>query len=161
VDIAVAVFCALAHNAVMTLHLVKLCVGAASLEDLAAWQSENRQRKTSNGTRCVYHPTYQSPKKQVELLDGGSLYWVMRGIILVRQKLVGFEDGNKDDGTPCCHILLAPPLIPVRPTPRRAFQGWRYLDADDAPPDLKSGKRDQVAAMPPAMRKTLADLGLI
>jgi hypothetical protein len=161
VDSPVAVFPAVEQNVSMTLHLVKLCVGAASVEDLAAWQGENRQRKLRDGTRCVYHPTHQSPKKQDELLDGGSLYWVMRGIILVRQKLVGFEDGSKKDGTPCCLLLLAPPLIPVRPTPRRAFQGWRYLDADDAPPDLRSGKRDQVAAMPAAMRKTLADLGLI
>jgi hypothetical protein len=145
----------------MTLHLVKLCVGATSIEDLAAWQKQNRRRKTRDGKACVYHPTYQSPKRQAELLDGGSLYWVMRGIILVRQTLVGLKEGTKDDGTPCCHILLAPPLIPVRPTPRRAFQGWRYLDADDAPADLKSGKRDQIAVMPAEMRKRLADLGLI
>jgi len=145
----------------MTLHLVKLCVGAASIEDLSAWQAENRQRKSRDGKTCAYHTTHQSPKRQAELLDGGSLYWVIRGVILVRQKLVGFEDGSKDDGTPCCLLLLAPPLIQVRPTPRRAFQGWRYLESADAPADLKSGKRDQVASMPAEMRKRLADLGLI
>lgn len=145
----------------MTLHLVKLCVGATSIEDLATWQRAHRRRKTREGKPCVYHPTYQSPKKQAELLDGGSLYWVMRGTILVRQRLVGIEDGTKDDGTPCCHLLLDLGLTPVRPTPRRAFQGWRYLDDDDAPPDLKPGKKDQVAMMPMEMRKKLADLGLI
>ena len=144
----------------MTLHLVKLCVGATSIEDLEAWQRENRQCKTHGG-KAFYHPTYQFPKRRDELLDGGSLYWVIRGTILVRQKLVSLDDGTRDDGTPCCHLVLAPPLIPVRPTPRRAFQGWRYLDDDDAPPDLKAGKRDQVAVMPAEMRKKLADLGLI
>ena len=145
----------------MTLHLVKLCVGASSIEDLSEWQSRHRQRKHRDGKVCVFHSTYQFPKKQDELLDGGSLYWVIRGTILVRQSLIGFEQGTKEDGKPCCLLLLAPPLIPVRPTPRRAFQGWRYLEAADAPPDLKSGKKDQVALMPVAMRKTLANLGLI
>ena len=135
----------------MTLHLVKLCVGASSIEDLADWQRENRQCKSRDGQACVYHPTYQFPKRRDDLLDGGSLYWVIKGTILVRQKL----------GTPCCHTQLALPLIPVRPTPRRAFQGWRYLEDDDAPPDLKGGKRDQVAVMPAEMRKKLADLGLL
>jgi hypothetical protein len=149
------------HNTRMTLHLVKLCVGATSIEDLAAWQAQHRLRKTRDGKACVYHPTYQSPKRGADLLDGGSLYWVIRGTILVRQKLVGLEDGKKDDGTPCCHILLDPALIPVRPTPRRAFQGWRYLEDADAPPDIRSGKRDQVAMMPTEMKKKLADLGLL
>ena len=145
----------------MTLHLVKLCVGASTIEDLAAWQTEHRPYKTHDGKRCVYHRTFQSPKRTTELLDGGSIYWVMKGVILVRQKLVGFEDGAKDDGTPCCLLLFAPPLIPVRPSPRRAFQGWRYLSADDAPPDLAPGKSDQIASMPADMRKKLADLCLI
>lgn len=145
----------------MTLHLVKLCVGATSIEDLADWQATNRQRKTRGGKPCVYHTTFQTPKRQAELLDGGSLYWVMRGTILVRQQLVGFEDGTKDDGSPCCLILLAPALITVRPTPRRAFQGWRYLPVDDAPTDLKRGARDEVSEMPAGMRQALANLGLI
>lgn len=145
----------------MTLHLVKLCVGASTIEDLAAWQSEHRRHKASDGKRYVYHRTFQSPKRQAELLDGGSIYWVMKGVILVRQKLAGFEDGTKDDGSPCCLLLLTPELIPVRPTPRRAFQGWRYLSADDAPPDLAEGKGGQIASMPADMRKKLAELGLI
>jgi hypothetical protein len=151
----------LEHHTRMTLHLVKLCVGATSIDDLADWQRHNHRRKTRDGKPCVYHPTHQSPKRGTELLDGGSLYWVIRGIILVRQKLIGLEEGTKDDGTPCCDILLAPELFPVRPTPRRAFQGWRYLEADDAPPDLKKTKGNQIAAMPAEMRKTLAALGLI
>ncbi len=145
----------------MTLNLVKLCVGVATIEELAAWQTEHRQRKSRGGVACAYHRTFQTPKREADLLDGGSMYWVIKGIILVRQRLVGFEQGTKDDGSACCTIMLAPELVPVRPTPRRAFQGWRYLDAADAPPDLKSGKTDQIAAMPAEMRKKLVDLGLI
>ncbi|MBS0234489.1 MAG: DUF1489 domain-containing protein [Proteobacteria bacterium] len=145
----------------MTLHLVKLCVGVSTIEDLAAWQTEHRRRKSRDGIDCAYHRTFQTPKRHAELLDGGSIYWVIRGIILVRQKLVGFEEGTKEDGSACCTLMLDRSLVPVRPTPRRAFQGWRYLDAADAPADLKSGKKDQIASMPADMRKKLADLGLI
>ncbi|MFT3730296.1 MAG: DUF1489 domain-containing protein [Hyphomicrobium sp.] len=145
----------------MTLHLVKLCVGVSAVDELAAWQTEHRRRKSRDGIDCAYHRTFQTPKRQAELLDGGSIYWVIRGVILVRQKLIGFEEGARDDGSACCNLMFDPALVLVRPTPRRAFQGWRYLDAADAPPDLKSGKKGQVAAMPAAMRKKLADLGLI
>ena len=147
----------------MPLHIVKLCVGALSIEDLAQWQAarlaEQKRVKTKNPQ--IFHTTFQAPKRQVELLDGGSLYWVIKGIILVRQRLVGFAEGVKDDGKPACKLLLDATLVPVRPVPRRPFQGWRYLDADAAPPDLKLGAHDTVAEMPAAMRKELAGLGLL
>ena len=145
----------------MTLNLVKLCVGVTTIEELSAWQTDHRRRWSQGGVDCAYHRTFQTPKRQAELLDGGSIYWVIRGIILVRLKLIGFEDGTKDDGSACCTMMFDRTLVQVRPTPRRAFQGWRYLDASDAPPDIKSGKTDEIALMPPEMRKTLADLGLI
>ncbi|MBS0253146.1 MAG: DUF1489 domain-containing protein [Proteobacteria bacterium] len=145
----------------MTLNLVKLCVGVSTIEDLAVWQREHRLRKSKDGVDCAYHRTFQTPKRQAELLDGGSIFWVIRGVIMVRQKLVGFEEGTKEDGSACCTLMFDRTLVPVRPTPRRAFQGWRYLDASDAPPDLRKGKTDQIAAMPAEMRKKLADLGLI
>ena len=145
----------------MTLHLVKLCVGAASIEDLAAWQSGRlaAQRKAGERPR-LFHATFQMPKREADLLDGGSLYWVIKGVIQVRQRLLGFEEGTKADGSRCCLILLDPTLVPVRPVPRRAFQGWRYLDAADAPPDLGKGGKD-VASLPPKMRRDLAELGLL
>jgi hypothetical protein len=145
----------------MALHMIKLCVGADSIEDLAAWQAAHRQRKIKNGKRCVFHTTFQFPKRQDELLDGGSLYWVIKGTILVRQPLAGFDQGTKEDGSPCCLILLDPALIPVRPTPRRPFQGWRYLAASDVPPDIRAGSKDETAIMPAQMRKALAGLGLL
>lgn len=146
----------------MTLHLIKLCVGAVGIEDLAHWQRGRiAARKKAGQSPLPYHTTYQTPKRQEELLAGGSLYWVMKGLITVRQKIAGFENGSKEDGTPCCVVLLEPELVPVRPVPRRAFQGWRYLAADDAPEDLTDAAGDGLAAMPPRMRKALAELCLI
>ncbi|MGQ0672926.1 MAG: DUF1489 family protein [Hyphomicrobium sp.] len=145
----------------MSLNLIKLCVGAASIEDLAAWQSANRRFKAKGGGMRVFHTTFQTPKRQAELLNGGSLYWVVKGLVQCRQRLVGFDVGAKDDGSPCCLLLLDPAIVPVRPVSRKAFQGWRYLDAADAPADLGSGSSDDLTAMPPKLRKELASLGLI
>ena len=145
------------------LHLIKLSVGTDLIEDLAAWQAERlRQEKASGiGKPQLFHRTGQRPKRETELLDGGSIYWVIKGVIQVRQRLAGLAEGTRPDGRPCCLILLEQPLVRVRPTPRRAFQGWRYLDADDAPSDIDARQLDNMAAMPPQMRKDLAELGLI
>lgn len=144
------------------LHLVKLCVGAESIEDLANWQvTYPGFKKGKSGRRRIFHTTFQAPKRQSELLDGGSLYWVIKGFVQARQQLIGFDDGHKEDGSPCCLLLLDPQIVAVRPQPRKAFQGWRYLPADDAPPDLAEGASDTLATMPPKLRKELAVLGLI
>lgn len=146
----------------MPLHLIKLCVGAASIEDLASWQAANRQfTKKIRGTPAVFLTTFQTPKRTDDLLDGGSLYWVIKGLVQARQRLVGFQDGLKEDGSPCCLLLLDPKIVAVRPVPRRAFQGWRYLSADDAPADLAAGADDCLASLPPKLRKELAQLFLI
>lgn len=145
----------------MTLHLVKLCVGAGSVEELAAWQQERfaNERKAGKSAR-IFHRTFQTPKREAELLDGGSLYWVIKGVIQARQKLIGLEEGRKADGSRCCLILLHPQLVSVRPVPRRAFQGWRYLDPAEAPPDLTRADHD-IAAMPAKLRRELAELCLL
>ncbi len=145
------------------IHLIKLSVGTESIEDLAHWQTERLAQSTAAGEKKpqLFHRTGQRPKRDADLLDGGSIYWVIKGVIQARQKLVGFGEGVRPDGRPCCHILLARELIPVRPTKRRAFQGWRYLEADDAPPDLGARSSTDLAAMPPQMRKELAELGLL
>lgn len=147
----------------MALHLVKLCVGADSIDDLRDWQCERlkARRKAGEKRPQIYHRTFQTPKRREELLDGGSLYWVIKGVIQVRQPLIGIEEGTRDDGTPCCHLVLKNELVPVRPVPRRAFQGWRYLDAADAPPDLDGKSAGDIVEMPPKLRKDLADLGLL
>lgn len=145
------------------LHLVKLSVGTDSIEDLAGWQAERLgQMKASGDSKPrLFHRTGQRPKREADLLDGGSIYWVIKGMILARQRLIGFDEGTRPDGRACCLILLEKDLIPVRPTPRRAFQGWRYLEADDAPQDLDARLVDDLAGMPPQMRKDLAELGLL
>lgn len=146
----------------MTLHLVKLCVGAVSIEDLAQWQSERiAEAEKSCRSPALFHTTFQTPKRQAELLDGGSLYWVIKGAIQVRQRLVGFGEGKKDDGSPCCLLLLDPALVAVKPQPRRAFQGWRYLAAGDAPTDLAGSGEGALSDLPERMRRELAELGLI
>lgn len=147
----------------MTIHIIKLCVGADSIDDLAEWQKSRRAlHKRLYGSEEFWHTTRMVPKRQPDVLDGGSIYWVIKGVIQVRQRITGFGEGTKEDGTSCCLIKLDPTLVPVRPVPRKPFQGWRYLSVDDAPPDLPPGSRhDELAKMPPKMRQELAELGLL
>lgn len=146
----------------MTLHLIKLCVGCDAIEELAAWQVERLKQMKAEGVKPeLFHRTFQTPKRRDELLAGGSLYWVIKGIVAVRQKLLDLREGIKPDGTPCCLLILDRKLVPVRPVPRRAFQGWRYLSGDEAPEDLAGRKADGLARMPPKLRRELAELGLI
>lgn len=147
----------------MPLHLIKLCVGCDSVEDLAAWQAERlrQRRKAGEKKPRLFHRTFQMPKRRDELIKGGSLYWVIKGIVQVRQPLLDITEGTKEDGTPCCLLILKNELVTVRPTPRRAFQGWRYLTDEEAPPDLKGRSADGIVAMPPRLRKQLAELGLL
>jgi hypothetical protein len=147
----------------MPLHLIKLCVGCDSIEDLASWQLERIRQMKAAGTKPeLFHRTFQMPKRKDELLAGGSLYWVIKGIVQVRQALADVREGSKPDGTPCCLLILDRKLVPVRPVPRRAFQGWRYLSHEEAPGDLSRGRAgDGLAQMPPKLRKELAELGLI
>jgi hypothetical protein len=147
----------------MALHIIKLSVGTTCIEDLASWQLERLAKQKAAGVKKprLFHTTFQSPKRRADVLDGGSIYWVIKGLISVRQRLIGFDEGVKEDGKPCCLLLLDPTLVPVRPTPRRAFQGWRYLDDEDVPRDLGAGDKNSIAEMPLAMRKELAGLGLL
>lgn len=146
----------------MTVHMIKLSVGSGSVENLAAWQKKHRTKHfPSLKRRCAYHTTRQRPKRQDELLAGGSIYWVIKGVIQVRQKLLGFETMKKSDGVPSCALLLDPELIVVEPQPRRAFQGWRYLDVDDAPGDLDASGVTRFGDMPLALRQELAALCLL
>jgi hypothetical protein len=147
----------------MPLHLIKLCVGCDSVEELAAWQAERLRlrRKAGEKKPRLFHRTFQTPKRREELIEGGSLYWVIKGIVQVRQPLLDITEGTKEDGTPCCMLILKIGLVTVRPMPRRAFQGWRYLSHDEAPSDLKGRSADGIIAMPPKLRKQLAELGLL
>ncbi len=145
----------------MTVHLVKLCVGVDDVADLARWQKKRRaERRAKKLKRPLIHRTRSTPKRAEELLDGGSLYWVIKGVILVRQRLIAIEPGRRDDGSPCCELALHSELVRTLPRPMRAFQGWRYLEAKGAPADLGAGGAG-LAAMPPKLIEELRALGLL
>jgi len=145
----------------MPLHLIKLSVGAESLKDLEDWiKLRLKQNPAKGAARRHVHVTRMTPKRETELLDGGSIYWVIKGELAARQRLTAIEPFRDQDGIARCRLLMEPKLIPVRPRPVRPFQGWRYLPAEDAPPDLGS-RADAVAEMPEPMRRELRDLGLL
>ena len=145
----------------MPLHLIKLCVGCDSVQDLKDWIKEQLARKKKSGEAAEhFHRTRMVPKRADELLDGGSLYWVIRGEMLCRERILGIVPFTDKDGIGRCRIVLDGKVQLVQPRPFRAFQGWRYLDAKDAPPDLDRaapGARN----MPEQMRRELRELGLL
>ena len=146
----------------MTVHLVKLCVGIGSVQDLRDWQAGRLASLAQAGeTVELCHRTLQTPRRRDELLDGGSLYWVINGVILARQRIVDLKETTKDDGRTCCGIVLDPQLVATRPHPRRAFQGWRYLEAADAPKDVPALEADDDDMPPSGMREELRELRLI
>ena len=145
----------------MTVHLVKLCVGCDTVQDLKDWQDHRlKQLKRAGKTPELCHRTLQAPRRREEVLDGGSLYWVIRGVILVRQRIIDLRPDTKDDGIACCGIVLDRELVATRAQARRAFQGWRYLPAADAPADLRVVGEDE-GDMPKTMRADLRELRLI
>jgi hypothetical protein len=145
----------------MTVHLVKLCVGCDTVKELADWQVERLKRlKRERKQVELCHRTLQTPKRREEILDGGSLYWVIKGFVLVRQRILDLRPDTKDDGTACCGVVLDKELVTTRAQPRRAFQGWRYLEAADAPRDMKAYEAED-DEMPPRMRDDLRELRLI
>jgi hypothetical protein len=138
----------------MPLNLVKLCVGVSEIDELERWIKDWRA-----GRETLDHTTRMFPKRRDEILAGGSLYWVIRGLILCRQPIAGLVAVTGADGIERCRIDFKPRIIPVHPVPRRAFQGWRYLEAADSPPDLPNGAK--AAGMPEKMRRELSELGLL
>jgi hypothetical protein len=143
----------------MPLHLIKLCVGADSIEDLVAWQTDRLAAKKRAGEELLLkHTTRQMPKRRDEILAGGSLYWVIKGVLCCRQTIVDLRAFRDAEGIERCDICLAPDTIRVNPRPRGPFQGWRYLEPKDAPPDLDM--RGGIAEMPDALRMELQRLGV-
>jgi len=140
------------------IHLQKLSVGSESIDTLAAWQKHVAARRLKKGLSPVHeHVTRMFPKQKEALLDGGSIYWVIKGLIQCRNRIVALEEVRKKDGTKACSIQMDPELIAVIPTPKRPFQGWRYLQPDAAPTDLTdvTGGKD----LPPELRSKLVDIG--
>jgi hypothetical protein len=143
------------------LHLLKLCVGVDSVKELSDWIKQRAKEKKKRGEKPEHtHVTRMVPKRAEELTDGGSLFWVIRGEILCRERLLAVRPFTDKDGIGRCRLVLDGKPVLVQPRPFRAFQGWRYLSAKDAPADL-----DRAAPgarhMPEQMRRELRELGLL
>jgi hypothetical protein len=139
----------------MTLHLRKLCVGVESVEQLQDYQARRLKRRER-----LRHDTRMMPTRRDEILDGSSLYWIIKGLIQVRQPIVDITQETDADGRGFARLHLGSALVRVVPRGHRPFQGWRYLDAADAPADLAAagaGGDD----LPPVLQAELRALGIL
>ncbi len=141
----------------MALHMIKLCVGVDTVDELQEWQVKRAKERAKKGKPAnPFHDTRMHPKRADEMLDGGSLYWVIKHFTIVRQRIVGFETVKDKDGKPMCRIHLDPDLVRTKPRKKRPFQGWRYLEPGDAPADL-DGKGPALSAdLEQALKEALA-----
>ncbi len=138
------------------LHIIKLAVGVS---DIAHLQSIQAQRLLTDPP--LRHWTRNSPRRVAEVIDGGSMYWVISGALLVRQRITDIVADTWDDGSACVAFVLDPELVPVEGRPTKAFQGWRYLNAADAPPDITRVAAAGADRLPPEMAAELRALGLL
>jgi len=145
----------------MPLHLIKLCVGCDSVADLESWIKQKLKALKTGAKREHIHTTRMVPKRADDLTAGGSLYWVIRGEIAAREKIVAIEPFRDKDGIGRCRLVMQPKVIAVSPRPMRPFQGWRYFTEDAAPPDLTRAAAGSIATMPEPLRRELRDLGLL
>lgn len=140
-----------------TINLIKLSVGTESPETLAAWQASARA-KGPDGLPC--HVTRMWPKREVEILNGGSIYWVIKGMIQCRQRILRLDEVLGSDGIRRCAIVLEPELHRTAQAQRRPFQGWRYLKVEDSPPDLPKGRAAE-EQLPPELSAALSEIGVL
>jgi hypothetical protein len=140
-----------------SINLIKLCVGAESVESQIAWQATTRARTADGLPR---HVTRMWPKRADELLNGGSLYWVIKGQVQCRQRIVRLDEVIGNDGIRRCGIVFEPEIIRTQSALRRPFQGWRYLQAEDAPPDLPTGRSSE-DTLPDDLNRALAEIGVL
>lgn len=139
-----------------TIHLIKLSVGTTDEADLAAWYRDKRSQGPDGLPR---HVTRMWPRREAELLGGGSIYWIIKGVLTCRQRIVRLDEVRGQDGIARCAIVMDPVLHRVAPTQRKPFQGWRYLAPADAPPDLAAARAGD-DRLPPALSAALTELGL-
>jgi hypothetical protein len=139
------------------LHMTKLCVGITDIADLRTHQAARLARG-----EALVHRTRSFPRRASEVTAGGSLYWVIAGAMVVRQRVVDIQDSHWEDGSRCAALHLDPELVAIAARPTRPFQGWRYLDPAAAPPDLACAHpAEGTDALPPALRRELEHLGLL
>ncbi len=140
-----------------TVNLIKLSVGSESIESLAEWQATKRAQTADGYPR---HVTRMWPKRESDILNGGSIYWVIKGEVLCRQSVIRLDEVIGSDGIRRCAIVSDPELIRVAPALKRPFQGWRYLEVGDAPPDLRAGAEGD-SALPTELNRALAEIGVL
>ena len=138
------------------LNIIKLSVGSDTVESMVAWQA-SAQAKGPDG--LPRHVTRMWPRREKELLDGGSIYWVVQGIVQCRQRILRLDEVVRADGIRRCGIVLDPEVIRTQTAPKRPFQGWRYLPAQDAPADLPETRQNE-DALPASLSAALADIGV-
>lgn len=139
-----------------TIHMIKLSVGTEDVADLAAWQGDRRGQSPDG---LPWHITRMWPKREAEVLNGGSIYWVIKGTVLCRQRILRLDEVTGADGILRCAIVTEPGLVRVEPALKRPFQGWRYLEPGDAPRDLARARAGE-EALPPQMSVALAEIGV-
>jgi hypothetical protein len=145
----------------MPLHLIKLSVGTDSVADLEHWIKLKLKERKSRGQKAErVHTTRMVPKRAEELTAGGSIFWVIKGQIMCRERILAITPFTDKDGIHRCKLVLDPKCVLVEPRPRQAFQGWRYLEDKEAPRDLAKAAPG-AAAMPEEMRRELRELGLL
>nr|WP_261368351.1 DUF1489 domain-containing protein [Pseudosulfitobacter koreense] len=137
--------------------MIKLSVGTENVDDLLAWQSSKRAQTDKGQPR---HVTRMFPKRADEILNGGSIYWVIKGVIQARQRILRLDEVTGGDGIRRCAIVLDPDLIRTQTSLRRPFQGWRYLTPSDAPPDLPKGRVAE-EPLPVELNRALAEIGVL
>ena len=141
----------------MAVNLIKLSVGTRSIDGLAKWQRNARAKGPDGNPR---HVTRMWPKREAEIVAGGSIFWVIKGVILCRQEVLRLDEVVRGDGIRRCGIVLRPGLVPVVPTPKKAFQGWRYLSPEDAPQDIDAERLHEMP-LPPKLQMALAEIGVV
>jgi hypothetical protein len=139
------------------LHLTKLAVGVRDTDHLRELQAARLRDHPP-----LRHRTRNFPRRRLEVIDGGSMYWVIAGTMMARQRILDIVEDQRDDQTPCTSLILDPEIVALAGRPTRPFQGWRYLDPDDAPPDMQAlGAIVGLDSLPAALRHELQALCLL
>lgn len=143
------------------MHMIKLCVGVATLEELESYRNERAHWWGADyGEEVHVHRTRTMPKRRAEIEGQGSIYWVISGVIRCRQPILRLAEAVDAQGLACCDIIMAPDLIRTLPRPKSAFQGWRYFDPKDVPPDIEAANaNDEGGSL--ELAEELAKLGLL
>ncbi|WP_108859247.1 DUF1489 family protein [Ruegeria sp. Alg231-54] len=138
-------------------NLIKLSVGSESVDTLMEWQDS---RKPLYEDGLPRHVTRMWPKREAEILNGGSIYWVIKGVVQCRQKILRLDEVRGEDGIRRCAIVLDPEVHRTQNALKRPFQGWRYLKPEDTPADLPKGRAED-DSLPDDLNRALADIGVL